>query len=359
MGFFDFFKSVSPAEPVNAINPLESAREAEPEESIIMEDYCELGKKYARIKQYNKAVDTLKKGIAVGDPECAYILGNLYEGGYLGENRNGTALLYYEKGVAMNHARSAYKAAKLLYFGNGVNENHALAVTYLKIGLEQNNSDCQCLMGTMYELGCHVFMADYKMALKYYKAAAEQGEQIACFAIGKFYMDGLGGLVKDENKAVQIFKKLAEEDYPGAAIRVALYYCQERDNRESLKWALKGCEIDDANCQMLAGCIYEDGTAGYKDPDKAMEYYKKAANNGEAKAYINMGFLNYDHYQRYFSALEDFRHAADAGVDGALNYLNQVRSLLVEADYGSREIRNQMIEQVNRVDPRDRYGNLI
>lgn len=321
--------------------------------------YYELGTGYAKKKQYDKAIEAFTEGIKNGKPECAYALGELYEGGYAGSGKSSSALLYYEKGIAMNHAKSAYKAARILYFGEGVEENHELAEKYLRIGLRQDDPDCQCLMGTIYELGSRMTDPDYKLAFKYYKLAADKGVPIARFAIGKFYMDGAYGLEKNEKKAVQIFAKLAEENYPGAAARLAVFYCQNKNDSESLKWALKGAEINDANCLMLAGCFYEDGAAVKKDMDKAMDFYRKAALNGEPRAYISLGLLNYDHYHRYFSALEDFRHAAEAGIDGAMYYLNQTRTLLLNMDFDSQEEKNEMVRQVNRIDPRDKRGNLI
>lgn len=224
----------------------------------------DIGGKCCKIKEkcvkgngkYDQIVDELLEGVKLGDPECAYKLGVLLESGYLGYCDNEMALLCYEMGVKQYHVKSAYKAAKLLYFGDGVARDHVLAVQYLKIGLDQSDANCQCLMGAIYEIGSDCFPSDEIKAFEYYSLAAEQGEEIARFALGRFYLKGFGGIKRDKEKSIHFFEGLAMENYPGAHRYLAHIYAGLEQYEESLKWALEGAKQGDIQCQLLVDYFY-------------------------------------------------------------------------------------------------------
>ena len=112
-------------------------------------------------------------------------------------------------------------------------------------------------MGAIYENGDGAAIAiDLSEARKYYTIAADGGIAGAQWNLSKFYRDGLGGCEKDPAKEVELLTMAAN----------------------------KG----EANAQYMMGYYYEFGDRKKygieKNRDKAYEWYRKAAAQGQRKA---------------------------------------------------------------------------
>ena len=79
------------------------------------------------------------------------------------------------------------------------------------------------------------------------------------------------------------------------------------------------------------GTAYYDGKGVKKDYQKAIEYYKKAADLGDVVAYVNLGKIYYEGKgvkQDYQKALQYYKKAADLGDEtGRERYKSLLREL--------------------------------
>ncbi len=100
----------------------------------------------------------------------------------------------------------------------------------------------------------------------------------------------------------------------------------EQDPRKAVEWYRKAAEQGHADAQFSLGLSYTDGTGVQKDPYKAVEWYRKAAEQGQADAQFMLGICcaNGTGMQKDpYKAVEWFRKAAEQGQPLALFQLGE------------------------------------
>ena len=113
--------------------------------------------------------------------------------------------------------------------------------------------------------------------------AIQKGPE-AQYKIGILYQEGKGGVEQDEDKAAEAYIKAAEEGYKKAAD--ALKDLADQGNGVAKIWIIKKMAGQgSAAAQNKLGDLYY--YAGYYW--EAMEWYAKAANQGDAQGQYNMG----------------------------------------------------------------------
>lgn len=206
-------------------------------------------------------------------------------------------------------------------------------VPALQIAADQGDAAAKFQLARAYFRGLGVSKDEEKAALLLREAAAA-GNVDAMESLGFLYTKGQG-VPQDEAKAIEWFRKGAEAGSPGAQLNLGLMLRQgksiELSNEESLKWIhqsadaghpraisvlgqlywlgdkllqpdlfkarpylLLAAEAGDPNCQNLMGVICRDGIgikAEYKGRDEAIGWFRKAAEQNDAKAQSNLAHL--------------------------------------------------------------------
>ena len=145
-------------------------------------------------------------------------------------------------------------------------------------------------IGWAYEKGA-VFKRDYKAALHFYLLAGEAGDALAMNNAGWIYENGLG-VERNVEKAVKLYAIAAKAGSTTAMVNL--------------------------------GNIYEEGMLdGKPDYDACYQWYRRAANAGDAKGRFNLA--NCYHWghgveRDYRKAFPMFKEMADAGYEGAAFY---------------------------------------
>ena len=152
---------------------------------------------------------------------------------------------------------------------------------------EQGDANSQFQLAQMYEKGKKV-RRNENTARQWYRLAAEQGHVSAQF--------NLGLLMQDKNVAESL-KWLLEADSRGhnsAALYLGRIYAgggveMLKDVKAAVKWFLKAADPargyhPSAEAQLELGHIYRKGDGVPKDRDKAIMWYRRAANQGHSIA---------------------------------------------------------------------------
>jgi len=99
-----------------------------------------------------------------------------------------------------------------------------------------------------------------------------------------------------------------------------LGYEHLRDYAKAMHWYRKAADQGDAPAQCNLGLMYSKGTGVAQDYNEAMQWYHKAADQGDADAQHNLGFMYLKGRgvtQNYDEAIQWYRKAVDQGCAGA------------------------------------------
>jgi hypothetical protein len=200
-------------------------------------------------------------------------------------------------------------------------------VAQLKAKAEEGNLDAQVSLGRAYELGNGVPKSD-QQAVKWYRAAAEQGNANAQNSLGLMYRSGRG-VSSDKVEAVGWYRRAARQKDASAMFNLGTAYYNgdgvSIDDVASFAWfllaqdfgslpavdAVKRMTDEAGNRQANAfekiGDMYQKGDDLPKSYNDAVNWYRKAAESGEAGVQIKLanlllhdttGTANYDEVHR-------------------------------------------------------------
>jgi hypothetical protein len=161
----------------------------------------------------------------------------------------------------------------------------------------------------------------------WYKNASDHGVPEAAYELGRMYHDGTAGPVNDE-AAKELLTKAANAGYVKAMMPLAFIYATSTDfisKRRAGEWVLKAADANDSDGHLAAGELWEKGLLSFDDAESArnaLAEYRKAADQGNCMAMMNIGGLYFDgthakqdavQAQQWFGRAEDcFGKAFDA-----------------------------------------------
>lgn len=129
----------------------------------------------------------------------------------------------------------------------------------------------------------------------------------------------------DEGKSISILTYHANKGNSRAQRKLGdYYYKSKKEFKNAVEWYTKAAEQGDSNAQYNLGICYENGRGVEQNYKKAVEWYTKAAEQGSARAQANLGLCYYNGKgieQDYHKAVECFTKAAEQGNADAQYYL--------------------------------------
>lgn len=141
----------------------------------------------------------------------------------------------------------------------------------------------QLFLGVDYE-----YQKDYEKAIYWFEKAGAQGCGESLFTIGKFYFDGLG-VEQNSQKAFEYWLKAAQLGDDVAMVWVGNIYwlgfeVVDVDYYEAFRYYKMAAELGNSDGQYHVGDCYQRGLGVKKDIEKAKEWYRHAAAQGDKRA---------------------------------------------------------------------------
>ncbi len=120
-----------------------------------------------------------------------------------------------------------------------------------------------------------------------------------------------------KNELMQAEEKANKaEEAADAQYRKGLSFYEQQDYTKAVEWFQKAANQGDASAQCYLGFCYEKGHGVQQDYTKAVEWYKKSAEQGQVNAQFNLGVC-YERargvQQDYTKAVEWYKKAANQG----------------------------------------------
>ena len=229
------------------------------------------------------------------------------------------ALEKFEPLAEIGHVESQYYLGVMSYYGKGITQNHNQAIKWIMKAAEQGYSDAQFELGQMYSERNGVDRDD-REAIKWYRKAAEQGNSDAYYKLCVMYAFGRGAPKKFIVEPEEGPKKfIVDPENVGAQqIRLCVIYedseVPPQSFEEALEYYRKAVEEGDADAQYKLGEMYKNGRGVQQDDIAAAKWYSKAAEQGNSDAYYKLGEI-YENgrgvQQDDIAAAEWYRKAAE------------------------------------------------
>jgi len=236
------------------------------------------------------AVDWYRKAAELGYAIAQFCLAVRYANGRGVEKDYALAAEWCRKAAEQGYAKAQYDLAERDEKGCGVEKDDALAVEWYRRAAEQGDQDAQFNLALMYENGRGVDK-DEVLAAEWYRNSAEQGYAKAQFNLAWRYANGLG-VEKNDELAVEWYCKSAEHGYVDAQYKLGWMYENgrgvEKDYALAAEWYRKAAEQGHADAQNNLGCMYASGCGVDKSDAKSVELYSMAAEKGNQFAHFNL-----------------------------------------------------------------------
>ena len=165
-----------------------------------------------------------------------------------------------------------------------------------------------------------LFLKDHtQKAFETIRSAAEAGNANALYILAEYYRRGYGVVPVDEKRTSDYYKQSYEAGYPVAGYEVASALPENADERAEILDKVKEKIMDLANngdvfAQDTVGDMYDHGRGVEQSYEKAVEWYRKAAEQGYANTQCRLGSMYHDGRgveQSYKTAVEWYRKSAE------------------------------------------------
>lgn len=257
-----------------------------------------------------------------GNNRAQLLLSTLYEKGEGVEQSNEQAIKYLEMAANANFVGAYFSLGRLL----SEVERYDDAEKWLKLALEHLDSEHPDYTEALILLGYLYYEKDQNnpKVYEYNHKAAIRGSSLAKYSLGYLYEDGIGGVSQDENQSLYWYRSAAKDGYAPAQYSVGRYYYDKENYEEAIPWLQKAVEQDhirakvlyslclidieqfpekaynlmleaananDSEAQCFIGYFYEVGLGVRKNRNRAIVWYKKAAENGSVDAKAKLSEL--------------------------------------------------------------------
>ena len=213
--------------------------------------------------------------------------------------------------------QNIYEALKNIHGLTGrINYKNAFEKFEEAVNEDDNNTEAKLLLAEMYEKGLYKDKS-YPKALELYIEASNQGNSRATYMIGNYaenkLYDDKEQFGEYDETAIQNYSKASEEGNSDAYAKLGLIYekgllNQNIDLQKAEEYYQKSVDIDENPIGLNGlGNLYYNS-----NPSIAVDYFKKAALNGNLDALNNLGIC-YEYgkgvEQNYYKALEYYNNA--------------------------------------------------
>ena len=191
---------------------------------------------------------------------------------------------------------ACYTTGKNYLNGVGTEQNYGRAAYYYKIAADKGDTEAQFYLGTLYDRGLGV-PEDPIMAMKYFQSAGTHVSNAQNW-IGYHFYEGRG-IPQDYEKAAFHYQIAADLGNICGLYNLGFCYLRgegvEQDTEKGLKLLFQSANSnrpDSHYAKCLLGKLYQEGEYVPKDPEKALAFYKSAADLNDEEAAANYNKLS-------------------------------------------------------------------
>ncbi|TPX68759.1 hypothetical protein SpCBS45565_g02972 [Spizellomyces sp. 'palustris'] len=249
---------------------------------------------------YSKAFNLYSSAAKKDHPEALFHVGLCYEQGAGVAQSNNRALHNYRKAAVSNHPGAMFRLGMSLLKGElGQGKNPRDGVKWLKLAAKYANEKYpQALyeLALLHDRGVHnVVWPDHEYLVELLTQGAALGHGASQFKLGEAYEYGHFGVVVDAGRSVYYYSLAAANGSLEAMFELGGWYLTGADDpktdfhliqsdTEAHRWVSLAAEGGLPKAMFAMGYFCEMGIGRDKHLERALEWYRKAAAGGDAKA---------------------------------------------------------------------------
>ncbi|MBL0942183.1 MAG: sel1 repeat family protein [Alphaproteobacteria bacterium] len=174
-------------------------------------------------------------------PDDLFKLGRRYYNGEEVIQDKEKAYQLFKKAANQDHAEAQFETALCLENGEGVARNIKKAAKYYQIAANQGYAQAQFKLGEFFDFEEEGLLIDHVQAVEWYKRAANQGHPKAQYNLAVLYYFG-NGIAQNDKKCKQLLKSSAKKGYNRAQYGLGLYFENVHNWAKALEWMKKAAE---------------------------------------------------------------------------------------------------------------------
>jgi TPR repeat protein len=201
----------------------------------------------------------------------------------------------YRKAATLNHPGAMYRLGVADVNGElGLSKNPRDGVKWLKRSAEAATSEYPHAiheLALLHERGIpNVVFVDLAYAVSLYVQAAELGYAPSAFRLGECYEYGKLECNPDPAMSIHFYTIAAQQGHREACFALTAWYLVgspqvlPQSDEDAYLWARRAAEKELPKAEYAVGYFTEVGIGIAKNPNEAMEWYKKAAEHGDKRA---------------------------------------------------------------------------
>ena len=268
--------------------------------------YTNLADNYKSAKNYDKAIEYFHKAVEMGNEDAirdeANFIKTIADDYYSAED-NAKAMEYYLKAADKGNGGAMHLIAKIYFLGLGVSKDINAAKQWLQKAGEAGASSAYKDLAVIAQNE-----NDYTKAMEYYLKAADMGNGEAMCRIGLLYDSGKG-VTKNIDTANQWYLKAGEAGLSYGYYNLANNYNSAEEYTKAMEYYLKAADMGNGEAMCQIGLLYNLGKGVAKNIDTANQWYLKAGEAGDSDGYYCLA----ENCRSLSQAIEYYRKAADMG----------------------------------------------
>lgn len=247
------------------------------------------------------------------DSEWQYRLAECYLHGIGIKQNSSTAISLLEKAAKQDYVKAQFLLGEY-YTGKYTkhSENQQKSISWFRAAADGKYAPAQCELGKLYAQGKVDNLGEnHYEAAKLFKLAADQGYAEAKYELGIAYAEG-HGVEKDMEKSYNLVKEAADDEFPDAQCLLGELALKDNRSWEAFNFFRDAAAQGHDRAQFLVGLCYIRGIGTIADKNKAIEYFLKSSEQGNADAMLQLGCF-YDEQKDFSEAVKWFEKAAQKG----------------------------------------------
>ena len=238
-----------------------------------------------------EGIKWILKSAEQGKAEAQDLIGLLHHEGKVMPKDTVAAVQWFRKAAEQGYAYAQFNLGYCYHKGEGVPKDPGEAAKWLRLAAKQGELHAQSYLAEALDDGDGL-PKDSAEAAKWFRHLALRMEVIngrAEHAPPEHRLDD-EYLSRSEMKPSSFWREAAERGDAQAQFNLGFCFDRSSDAQEALKWYVQSANQGFAQAQFNLGCYYYNRNGVSFDNAEALKWFRKSADQGYAKAQFNLGW---------------------------------------------------------------------